>query len=103
MLGTLRLHLANAPITPDWSKPWYVPVRSGYMAPVRRALVMQSTRLPSASSTTRPGRMLATPGPLLAMHTPSRPVMRAYAAAAWAPLASCRGVISSMPSRFSAV
>ena len=46
--------------------------------------------------------MLATPGPLLAMHTPSRPVSRAYAAAAWAALASWRGVTSRMPSRCSA-
>jgi hypothetical protein len=43
----------------------------------RRALVMASTRLPSACSTTRPGSRLATPGPLLAMHTPSLPVSRA--------------------------
>ena len=45
--------------------------------PVRRQLVMSSTRLPSAFSTATPGSTLATPGPLLAMHTPTFPVSRA--------------------------
>ena len=76
-LETAVLHLAILPMTPLWSKHWYAPPRSGYMMPGRRALVTTSTRLPSPCSTTRPGRMLATPGPLLAMHTPSLPVSRA--------------------------
>jgi hypothetical protein len=65
--------------------------------PCRRELVMTSTRLPSPFSTAMPGRMLATPGPLLAMHTPSLPVSRAYAPAMCAALVSCRGETSSMP------
>jgi hypothetical protein len=43
----------------------------------RRQLVSSSTRLPSPFSTATPGSALAAPGPLLAMHTPSRPLVRA--------------------------
>ena len=58
---------------------------------------MSNTRLPSAFSTATPGRMFATPGPLLAMHTPSVPVRRAYAPAMCAAQVSWRGVIKLMP------
>ena len=59
---------------------------------------MSKTRFPSPFSTATPASMFATPGPLLAMQTPSLPVSRAYAPAMCAATASWRGEIISIPS-----
>lgn len=75
--GTWPDHLVIGFVTAVWSKYWKVPPRSGEPIPVRRLEVISRTRLPSPFSTATPGSTLATPGPLLAMTTPSRPVTRA--------------------------